>query len=88
VPALGDATLQRVALETIAFSMNATQIKKMREAFLRMDKVPCAAGGQRDSDLIAYTSTGAAVPATTPRTPLRVVAPRLPPPLLRTALAS
>jgi hypothetical protein len=81
----GDAILQRVALETIAFSMNATQIKKMREAFLRMDKVPCAAGGQRNSDWIAYTSTGAAVPAltTTPRTPVgcaRIVAPWLPPP--------
>ncbi len=30
---------QRVALETIAFSMSAAQIKKMREAFITMDKV-------------------------------------------------
>ncbi len=29
---------QRVALETIAFSMNATQIQNMRRAFVKMDK--------------------------------------------------
>ena len=30
---------QRVALETIAFSMNAAQIHAMRKAFVKMDKV-------------------------------------------------
>ena len=30
---------QRVALETIAFSMNAAQIQAMRKAFVKMDKV-------------------------------------------------
>lgn len=33
------SSVKRAALEAIAFSMNARQIQKMRQAFLKLDKV-------------------------------------------------